>query len=82
MQHLLILQLQILQSNLYKRNEMRDWGCAYGTSSFLCCRRETNLYCILLKNACDLHTIEAIMMLKSGCFSEILATCAASALIM
>ena len=34
MQHLLILQLQILQSNLYKRNEMRDWGCAYGTSSF------------------------------------------------
>ena len=53
-----------------------------GTSSFLCCRRGTNLYCILLKNACDLHTIEAIMVLKNGYFSEILATCAASALIM
>lgn len=36
MQHLLILQLQILQSNLYKRNEMRDWGCAYQHILFFC----------------------------------------------
>lgn len=36
MQHLLILQLQILQSNLYKRNEMRDWGCAYRHILFFC----------------------------------------------
>ena len=83
MQHLLILQLQILQSNLYKRNEMRDWGCAYRHILFFCVvEGGTNLYCILLKNACDLHTIEAIMVLKNGYFSEILATCAASALIM
>lgn len=83
MQHLLILQLQILQSNLYKRNEMRDWGCAYRHILFFCVV-EGGLISIAFfwKNACDLRTIEAIMMPKSGYFSEILVTCAASALIM
>ena len=78
MQHLLILQLQILQSNLCKRNEMRDWGCAYRHILFFCVVEGGLIYIA----ACDLHTIEAIMMLKSDCFSKILATCAASALVM